>query len=104
MLKVGGENVAASEIEAIIIETGWVKECAVVGQKHSMLDEVPVVFVIPDPSAPSDLAAQLVNACTENLTDFKVIRDVIIVNEFPRSTLEKIAKNELRERLPTIEA
>ncbi|MEH6524435.1 MAG: AMP-binding protein [Sneathiella sp.] len=104
MLKVGGENVAASEIETIINETGWVNECAVVGQKHAMLDEVPVVFVIPSPSAPSDLEAQLVNVCKENLTDFKVVRDVIIVDEFPRSTLEKIAKNELRERLPTIEA
>ncbi|MEH6477450.1 MAG: hypothetical protein V7727_17290, partial [Sneathiella sp.] len=104
MLKVGGENVAASEIETIINETGWVNECAVVGQKHAMLDEVPVVFVIPSPSAPSDLEAQLVNVCKENLTDFKVVRDVIIVDEFPRSTLEKISKNELRERLPTMEA
>ncbi|USG61950.1 AMP-binding protein [Sneathiella marina] len=104
MLKVGGENVAASEIESVINETGWVNECAVVGQKHSMLDEVPVVFLIPSPSAPVDLAAQLVDVCEKNLTDFKVIRDVIIVDEFPRSTLEKIAKNELRARLPTIEA
>lgn len=104
MLKVGAENVAASEIETIILETGWVNECAVVGQKHYMLDEIPVVFVIPSLTAPEDLPLQIVNLCKENLADFKVVRDVIIVEEFPRSTLEKIAKNELRERLPTIEA
>jgi len=104
MLKVGAENVAASEIEMVIMETGWVRECAVVGQKHFMLDEVPVVFVIATPDAPDDLKDRIIEVCRENLADFKVVRDVITVNEMPRSTLEKIAKNELRERLPTIEA
>ncbi|MCF8466407.1 MAG: AMP-binding protein [Sneathiella sp.] len=104
MLKVGAENVAASEIESVILETGWVNECAVVGQKHYMLDEVPVVFVTRNAAAPDDLKECLIAACKANLADFKVVRDVIIIDEFPRSTLEKIAKKELRERLPAIEA
>jgi len=104
MLKVGAENVAASEIELVILETGWVRECAVVGQKHFMLDEVPVVFVIPQDGAPDDLPAAIIEVCRENLADFKVVREVFIVEDFPRSTLEKIAKNELRQNLPTIEA
>ena len=103
MLKVGAENVAASEVEAVIIETGWVKECAVVGQKHAMLDEVPVAFVIPADDAPSPLKELIITACRENLADFKVVRDVHIVDELPRSMLEKVAKNKLRERLPDIE-
>ena len=37
MLKVGAENVAASEIESVIMQTGLVEECAVVAQKHDML-------------------------------------------------------------------
>jgi len=41
MLRVGSENVAASEIETVIMETGWVTECAVIGQKHFMLDDMP---------------------------------------------------------------
>ncbi|MAL77986.1 MAG: ATP-dependent acyl-CoA ligase [Sneathiella sp.] len=104
MLKIGAENVAASEIETVIMETGWVKECAVVGQKHYMLDEVPVVFVRPNPGAPDDLETQIIDVCRQNLADFKVVRSVIVVEDFPRSTLEKIAKNELRTRLPAIEA
>ncbi len=104
MLKVGAENVAASEIETVVMETGWIEECAVVGQKHYMLDEVPVVFVIPKAGAPENLKDSLIDACRQNLADFKVVRDVIILDDFPRSTLEKIAKNELRERLPAIEA
>lgn len=106
MLKVGAENVAASEVEAVINATGLVSESAVIGQPHSMLDEVPVAFVIPaDPSADRDeLAARVVAVCAEQLADFKVPRAVHVVDELPRSTLEKIAKNELRARLPTIEA
>lgn len=104
MLKIGAENVAASEIETVIMQTGWIRECAVVGQKHYMLDEVPVAFVLPNESAPADLAARIIEVCRRDLADFKVVRDVIIVEDFPRSTLEKIAKNELRDRLPPIMA
>jgi len=107
MLKVGAENVAASEIETVIMRTGLVDECAVVGQKHFMLDEVPVVFVIPNAAghgmAPAELARRIVDHCRENLADFKVVTAVHVVDALPRSTLEKVAKNELRARLPAIQ-
>ncbi|MBV1907345.1 MAG: AMP-binding protein [Pseudomonadales bacterium] len=102
MLKVGAENVAASEIESVIMQTGLVSECAVVGQKHYMLDEVPVVFVIANPKAPDDIQNRIIEHCKSNLADFKVVKEVHIVDELPRSTLEKIAKNELRSRLKAI--
>ncbi len=102
MLKVGAENVAASAIEAGIMETGLVDECAVVGQKHYMLDEVPVAFIIPLAHNDEDVITKVMEACRLNLPDFKVVRSVILVNELPRSTLEKIAKNELRAQLEEI--
>jgi crotonobetaine/carnitine-CoA ligase len=103
MLKVGAENVAASEIESVIMQTGLVAECAVVAQKHHMLDEVPVAFVIPAPDvSPEDLGERIIAHCREQLADFKVVREVHVVDELPRSTLEKIAKAELRARLPEI--
>jgi crotonobetaine/carnitine-CoA ligase len=102
MLKVGAENVAASEIEAVIMATGLVSECAVVAQKHHMLDEVPVVFLIAVPGAGGEVAERVTEACRRDLADFKVPRSVFVVDELPRSTLEKIAKNELRARLEPI--
>ncbi len=102
MLKTGGENVAASEVESVVMLTGLVEECAVVGQKHYMLDEVPVAFVIPKAGAGDDLEAQIIGFCKENLADFKVVRAVHVVDVLPRSTLAKVAKNELRDRLSPV--
>ena len=97
------ENVASMEIESVIMQTGLVSECAVVGQSHDMLYEVPVVFVIPTQSAAiGTLKEDIIKACQQSLADFKVVRDVHIVEMLPRSTLEKVAKNELRSLLPAI--
>ncbi len=108
MLKVGGENVAASEVERVIALVPGVHECAVVARKHRMLDEVPVAFVLPTAAvlqagdaaaALADLSQRVLAACTAQLADFKRPREVRLVTELPRSTLEKIAKAELRARL-----
>jgi crotonobetaine/carnitine-CoA ligase len=102
MLKVGGENVAASEIEQVIAVVPGVREAAVVAKKHPMLDEVPVVFIIPQAGvecAPPDLHDNVMAACRNALADFKVPREIRFVDEMPRSTLEKVAKAELRKLL-----
>jgi crotonobetaine/carnitine-CoA ligase len=102
MLKVGGENVAASEIEQVIAVVPGVREAAVVGKNHPMLDEVPVVFIIPADGvarAPKDLHDNVMAACRKALADFKVPREIRLVDEMPRSTLEKVAKAELRKML-----
>ena len=99
MLKVGGENVAASEIERVVLQVAGVHECAVVARKHPMLDEVPVLFVLPAAHADADLLERVGAACSAQLADFKQPRELRIVKDFPRSTLEKIAKAELRRML-----
>ena len=106
MLKVGGENVAASEIERIISLVPGVYEVAVVGQKHRMLDEVPVAFVIAAPNLPAaaraGLSSRIVAECNAKLADFKVPREVFLVEDLPRATLEKVNKANLRNRLAVV--
>jgi crotonobetaine/carnitine-CoA ligase len=102
MLKVGGENVAASEIEQVIAVIPGVREAAVVAKKHPMLDEVPVVFIIPQDGMaklPANLHDNVMAACKNALADFKVPREIHFVEDMPRSTLEKVAKAELRKML-----
>lgn len=96
MLKVGAENVAASEIEAVIVGVAGVREAAVVGRPHPMLDEVPVAFVRAD--SPTDvLRAAIDAACRDQLAGFKVPAEIRFLDEFPRAELNKVAKNKLRE-------
>ena len=104
MLKVGGENVAASEIERVIAGVPGVAEVAVVGMKHPMLDEVPVAFVIPQPGGSDDvLRERIAEACSATLAAFKQPQEIRFVEQLPRSTLEKVAKAELRAMLEPAE-
>ena len=100
MLKVGGENVAASEIERVVLTVPGVRERAVVARRHRMLDEVPVLFVIPTGAVPPEpLREAIATTCRRALADFKQPREIRLVDDMPRSTLEKIAKAQLRQML-----
>ncbi|MEN9419673.1 MAG: hypothetical protein RI988_3294 [Pseudomonadota bacterium] len=101
MLKVGGENVASSEIERVIGALPFVAEVAVIGRPHPMLDEVPVALVLPRadaPTPPAHLVELVLASCRAQLADFKVPREVHVVDEFPRANVNKIAKGQLREQ------
>jgi crotonobetaine/carnitine-CoA ligase len=100
LLKVGGENVSAKEVEDLVVAHPAVQAVAVVGKAHEFLNEVPVAFAI---LAPGDhdreaVAAEVIATCTERLASFKVPRAVYFVDAFPTGTLDKILKNELRAR------
>ncbi|MCU4183831.1 AMP-binding protein [Acidiferrimicrobium sp. IK] len=101
MLKVGGENVAALEIERVVAAVPGVEEVAVVAAPDPMLDEIPVAFVVVDaavsPAESEMIRARIREACSQELSSFKVPREIYLVEEMPRATLEKVAKAELRE-------
>lgn len=93
MLRVGSENVAASEIERVISAVPGVQEVAVVGRPDLKLDEVPVAFVV---GTGDDLADRVTAACEVKLAAFKVPREVSVVRALPRSTISKVNKATLR--------
>jgi len=100
LLKVGGENVSAREVEDVIVQHPAVRSVAVVAKSHEFLTEVAVAFVIPT-SADVDEAAvsqEVIASCRERLASFKVPRAVYFVDSFPTGMLDKILKNELRKR------
>lgn len=99
MLKVGGENVAASEIETVIRQVAGVRDVAVVAGPDRMRGEVPVAFVIPLPDAPDKLAECILASCADRLADFKQPRAIRLVEEFPRILDAKVAKAQLRDLL-----
>jgi crotonobetaine/carnitine-CoA ligase len=96
MLKVGGENVSAAEIERVIIAVAGVRDVAVVGRPDPFLDEVPVAFLLATDPADPTLVERVIAACAKSLAGFKQPREVRLLEEFPRATLEKVSKAQLR--------
>ena len=99
VLKVGGENVSASEVERVILGVAGVAETAVVGRPHEMLDEVPVAFVIAAEKVNKALEQAILAQCRTQLARFKVPTEVIFVEDFARAALNKIDKTRLRAQL-----
>ena len=95
---------SAAAVYGCVPETDHLREVAVVAKRDPMYDEVPVAFVLHDPDAPgagdrAALADRIQSVCTERLPGFKRPREVRVVDSLPRSTLEKVAKAELRRLL-----
>ncbi|HLS55208.1 MAG TPA: AMP-binding protein [Zeimonas sp.] len=101
MLKVGGENVASSEIERVIAGIDGIAEVAVVARPHPMLDEVPVAFVRTEAPlsalSEDEVRVRVLAACRTQIADFKQPREVHVVEDFPRASVEKVSKSRLRE-------
>lgn len=95
MLKVGGENVAAVEIESYLGTHPAVKIAQVVSAPDPKYVEVPAAFVELHDGI--EIAAdELVEYCRHKIASFKVPRYVRFVTEWPMSAT-KIQKYRLRE-------
>ncbi|MCW3065749.1 MAG: hypothetical protein JWN32_2921 [Solirubrobacterales bacterium] len=97
MLKVGGENVAAIEIESYLATHPAVSIAAVVGVPDSKYMEVPAAFVELRPGHEAT-EEEIVEFCRRGLAHFKVPRHVRFVDEWPMSAT-KVQKFRLQERL-----
>jgi acyl-CoA synthetase (AMP-forming)/AMP-acid ligase II len=98
MIKPGGENVSAAEVERVISELPQVARVAVVGAPDARLGEVPVAFVQRMPGAALD-EDELLDHCRREMADFKVPRQVLFVDDWPMTESGKVRKQQLRERL-----
>jgi crotonobetaine/carnitine-CoA ligase len=99
VIKVGGENVSAAEVESIVGTVAGVRECAVVAKPDPVYGEVAVAFVALHADAPEAIEERIIEHCRAALSKFKVPREVIVIGEMPRVNGTKIGKAELRRRL-----
>lgn len=97
MLKVGGENVAAAEIEDYLARHPAVKIVQVVAAPDARYVEVPCAYV--EPNEGTEVTEQeLIDFCRGKIATFKVPRYVRFVDGWPMSGT-KIRKVELRKRI-----
>ena len=89
----GGENIHPGEIEQVLRSVAGVADVAVAGRPHEILGEVPVAYLVPalegfDP-------AELLAACRERLSYFKVPEELYEVDQVPRTASGKIKRRDL---------
>ncbi|MFN8633839.1 MAG: AMP-binding protein [Chloroflexota bacterium] len=95
MIKRSGENVAASEVEAVLKDHPAVFDAAVIGIPDPIRDEAIKAFVILREGA-SASPEELVGWCAERLARFRVPERIEFRTEFPRTSVGKIQKHLLR--------
>ena len=98
MLLVRGMNVYPREIEEAIYQFANVKEAAVVARPDEKRGEAPVAFVVPVEGAKLQ-ADEIQCFCREQLADYKLPREIRIVDALPHTATGKIAKLELKKIL-----
>ncbi len=97
MLKVGGENVAAVEVEGFLGTHPAVNLAQVVGLPDAKYDEVPVAFVELRPGAEAT-EQEIIEFCRGEIAGFKIPRHVRFVDEWPMGAT-KILKYVLKDRI-----
>ncbi len=95
VLRRRGENVAAAEIENVLLAHPAVAEAAAVGVPSALGEDEIVAYVAPRPGAvvdPESLRAWV----RERLADFKVPSVIHVRDALPHTATERIAKHLLR--------
>jgi acyl-CoA synthetase (AMP-forming)/AMP-acid ligase II len=98
----GGNNIYATDVEAVILEHPDVQEAAVVGIPHAVLGEDVGAFVVLRTGV-SLTDDELGEFCAERLADYKRPRRITFVGELPRNATGKVMKHVLKaETSPTV--
>ncbi|MFI6517630.1 FadD3 family acyl-CoA ligase [Spirillospora sp. NPDC050679] len=97
MFVVGGFNVYPAEVEGVLARHPAVAESGVVGVPDARLGEVGRAYVRLRPGGGAT-AAELVAHCRGLLANFKVPREVVLVDDLPKTASGKVRRADLRAR------
>ena len=97
MIVSGGENIYPIEVEKTLTSHPDVAEASVLGVDDEQFGQRLVAFVVLNggTSATPDILKQHVR---ENLANYKVPREITILDELPRGSTGKIVRRELQDR------
>ena len=95
-IKVGGENVDPTEVEALLLEHPAVSKAQVIGVPDPRLSEVACACVVTEPGQ-SVTDADLAAFCRGKMASFKIPRHLMIVDDYPMTSSGKVQKYLLRQ-------
>jgi long-chain acyl-CoA synthetase len=95
MILVSGFNVYPNEVEEVIATHPGVLETAVIGLPDEKTGEVVKAFVVKkDPNLTSE---DIIKHCHEQLTNYKVPKQIEFRTELPKTNVGKILRRQLRD-------
>lgn len=94
MILVSGFNVYPNEIEATMATMPGIIETACIGTADDKTGEAVKLFAVKQD--PNINEQQVIDFCRDNLTAYKVPKQVCFIDELPKSTVGKILRRELR--------
>ena len=95
MIISGGENVYPREVEEILLAQPAVAECGVAGLPHPYWGEQVTAFVVLRPGM-SVTTEDLLAACREKLSKYKVPKEIRFLDKLPRNTMGKVLRRNLK--------
>jgi long-chain acyl-CoA synthetase len=96
MIISGGENVYPREVEEILLAHPAVAECGVTGVPHAYWGEQVTAFVVLRAGMHAG-TEELLAACREKLSRYKVPKEVRFVQRLPRNSMGKVLRRALRD-------
>ena len=95
MIKRAGENVAATEVETVILQHPKVFDCAVIGVPDEIRDE-KIMAVVVAREGEQVGADEIIDWCQQRLASFRVPQLIEFRQQLPRTSVGKIQKHILR--------
>ena len=95
MINVSGFNDYPNEIESVVVEMEGIREAAAVGVPDEHSGEIVKLFVVK--SDPALTADDVIAWCRENMTGYKVPREVEFREELPKTNVGKVLRRALKE-------
>lgn len=97
MIKSGGINIYAIDIEDVFMEHVAINEAAAIAVPHEKWGETPLLVVVLKSGAEAD-ADELRAWGNDRLAKYQRVSRVVIVDDLPRATYGKVHKDRLREQ------
>ena len=95
MILVSGFNVYPNEIENVVVEMDGILEAAAIGIPHERSGEIVKLFVVR--TDPSITEQDIIDHCSENLTNYKRPRIIEFRDDLPKTNVGKILRRALRD-------
>ncbi len=97
MIISGGENIYSAEVEGAIMQFPEISGVALIGIPDAKWGEVPLAIATLEDGAQAT-ADDIIARLQGRLAKYKIPRDVVFVDEFPRTASGKIRKADLRKQ------